>query len=314
MECAQSNEFRDMVAAHARFDGRCDALYPGVHFYRATQPTRFVKYLPFGPMVFVVAQGRKVARTGSLELVYAPCQYLVMTGNATFDFEIVEASPEAPYLSVGIELPSDVIARTLLALADANPGPVAEPAAAFVAPAEPIIKATVTRHVQASDDPIERRVVAPLVLEELVFRLLQTDAAAVLRSAVCRDRDSDAIQEAMRFMRERARQPLSVEDVARHVAMSASHFAHRFRAVAQTSPMRYLKQLRLQDARALLLVDGLRVGEVAARVGYESASHFSRDFKSYFGATPAEYLRQFRTAGSGERTAVPDIVEAPDAN
>jgi AraC-like DNA-binding protein len=70
----------------------------------------------------------------------------------------------------------------------------------------------------------------------------------------------------------------------------------------------------LQDARALLLSDGLRIGEVATRVGYESASHFTRDFKSYFGATPAEYLRRLRSAGSGETTAALDLALPRDAN
>ncbi|MGZ3437923.1 MAG: helix-turn-helix domain-containing protein, partial [Polyangia bacterium] len=133
---------------------------------------------------------------------------------------------------------------------------------------------------------------------------------AVLRAAVARDRDADSIQQAMLFMRAHATRPLSVEEVARHVAMSPSHFAHRFRAVARTSPMRYLKQVRLLDARALLLADGLRVNEAAARVGYESASHFTRDFKSYFGATPADYVRRFRIAGSGETIAAPGLAAA----
>lgn len=302
--------FQALVAAHARVDGRSDALHPGVYFYRATQPTRFRKTLAFGPTLTVVAQGRKVARFGALELAYAPCHYLVVTGEVTFDGEILEASPAAPYLAVCVELPCDVIARTLLALADTHVATAVEPAPAFVAPTDPAIKDTVVRLLRAMDDPLERRLVTPLILEELVFRLLRTDAAAVLRAAVARDRDADSIQQAMRFMRAHATRPLSVEEVARHVAMSPSHFAHRFRAVARTSPMRYLKQVRLLDARALLLTDGLRVSEAAARVGYESASHFTRDFKSYFGATPADYVRRFRIAGSGETIAAPGLAAA----
>jgi transcriptional regulator GlxA family with amidase domain len=150
--------------------------------------------------------------------------------------------------------------------------------------------------------------VAPLVLEELVFRLLRSDAAAVVRRAVVPDGNADAIQRAMVFMRRNAAKPLSVLTVARHVAMSPSHFAHRFRALARVSPMQYLKQLRLNEARALMLSEGLGVGEAAQRVGYESPSHFTRDFKSSFGAAPAVYVRalrgtrrsQPRIAGSGK--------------
>jgi AraC-like DNA-binding protein len=298
-----------LLAAHARVDGRCDTLHPGVHFYRATRPVRFDKVSTFGPTLTVVAQGRKLCRFGELELAYAPGSYLVVTGEGMFDGAVVEASPDAPYLSVCIELPSELVAKTLLALAGTESTPAADTMPAFVSTIDRALHDTVVRYVRAIDDPLERRMVAPLILEELVFRLLRSDAAAVLRAAVVRDRDADAIERAMRYMREHARDRLSVETVARQVGMSPSHFAHRFRAIARTSPMRYLKQLRLQDARALLLTDRLRVSEVAGRVGYESASHFTRDFKSYFGTTPAEYLRQIRTAGSGKRTAVPDIVE-----
>jgi AraC-like DNA-binding protein len=291
--CDESS-FAALIGAHASVEGRSDARHPGVYFYRATRRHHFHKALVFGPTLTLVAQGRKVARFGALELAYEPCRYLVVTGEVVFDGEILEASPSRPYLSVCIELPCDLIARTLLAMTDAKVATASDNAPAFVSPLDPQIKDTAVRFLDAIEDPLERQMVAPLVLEELVFRLLRTDAAAVLRSAVARDRDAESIQQAMRFMRKHARRALSVDEVARQVGMSPSHFAHRFRAVARTSPMGYLKQVRLQDARALLLSDGLRVSEAASRVGYESASHFTRDFKSYFGAAPAEYLRRFR--------------------
>jgi AraC-like DNA-binding protein len=101
----------------------------------------------------------------------------------------------------------------------------------------------------------------------------------------------------MEYMRANAARSLSVEGIARQVAMSPSHFAHRFRAVARTSPMRYLKQVRLDEARALLLSGNLRVSEAANRVGYESPSHFTRDFKVTYGVAPAEYLRRLAEKG-----------------
>ena len=115
------------------------------------------------------------------------------------------------------------------------------------------------------------------------------------------------VERAMAFMRANATRPLSVQAVARQVGMSPSHFAHRFRALARVSPMRYLKQIRLQEARALMLAGRASVAEAAVRVGYESPSHFTRDFKSSFGAAPAAYVRALRGpagasdgAGSGK--------------
>jgi len=88
--------------------------------------------------------------------------------------------------------------------------------------------------------------------------------------------------------------PFSVDSIARQVAMSTSHFAHRFRVVARMSPMRFVKEVRLDAARALLLCKGARASEVALRVGYESPAHFARDFKRRFGASPARYARRLR--------------------
>jgi len=141
----------------------------------------------------------------------------------------------------------------------------------------------------------ERRVLAPLSLRELIFHLLRSEHAATLRWAA-RGPDRARIQEAMTFLREHHEQKLTVEAVARRVAMSPSHFAHRFREVARMSPMRYLKTVRLQAARELLLVRGVGAAEAAGKVGYQSVSHFTRDFGRHFGEPPARYATRFRRA------------------
>jgi AraC-like DNA-binding protein len=151
----------------------------------------------------------------------------------------------------------------------------------------------VVKHHAAADDPVERRTLAPLAVEELVFRLLRSEAAAAMRGAI-RPTDTGPITEAMRLMRTQAFRPLSVEGIARQVAMSPSHFAHRFRAVARMTPMRFVKEVRLDAARTLLLSQGARASEVALRVGYESPAHFARDFKRRFGASPVRYARRLR--------------------
>ena len=108
------------------------------------------------------------------------------------------------------------------------------------------------------------------------------------------DGDLLKVESAMKFMRAHAARPLSVQQIARHVGMSESHFAHRFRDVARVSPMRYLRHVRLAEARSLMLAEGSRPSEVAGRVGFESASHFTREFKRFYGASPGEYVRRFR--------------------
>ena len=295
------------LQARATIDGVTQAAHSGVHFYRATAPVRFRKVPIFGPRLVVAAQGRKVAKFPGGELEYNENHYLVVTGGTQLEGHVVEASAEKPYLAMCIALAPEVVARTLLALSDAAPArPVAEPVApavpAFVSPLDDAVAGGVVRLLQALDDPLERRVLAPLVLDELVFRLLRSEAASFVRSAV-REGDN-SIQEAMRFMRQNATHSLTVEQVARHVGMSGSHFAHRFSAVARVSPMRFLKQLRLDAARELMLGQSVRAGDAAMQVGYESASHFTRDFKQAFGSAPGEYVRRFRADGAPAQAGV----------
>jgi AraC-like DNA-binding protein len=300
MEPRRAHNLLDLVAAHAPHEGRHESPLPGMWFWRRDHPSLPITAQTYSLVLAVIVQGKKAAHFDGHAYAYDPLHYLVFTGESAFASEVIEATPDRPYLSLGLAMPPELVARTLLALADLD---LDRPAAcddeddepAFVAPLAPDLHDALCRLIRASDDPVERPLLAPLVREEIVFRLLRSDAAARLRRAVRSD-DAARIQDTMAFIRAHASTRLSVDELARRVAMSPSHFAHRFRAVARLSPMRYVKHVRLHEAR-LLLLNGARASEAADQVGYASASHFTRDFKAYFGAPPAEYGRKI--AGSG---------------
>lgn len=167
----------------------------------------------------------------------------------------------------------------------------------YVTDADADLLGAAVRLVRTLDDPTERSVLAPLVLREIVFRLLRSDAAAGLRRTAGNGDDDLRIREAMRYMEAHAKERLTVLRVARAVAMSPSHFAHRFRDVARVTPMQYLKHVRLREARLLLLEEGARAAEAGKRVGYRSPAHFSRDFVQAFGVAPSRYAERFRSGG-----------------
>jgi AraC-like DNA-binding protein len=291
-------EIIERVARGARTEGITVSPVDGLRYHRASRPAPWPRLYARGPSVTVVAQGRKVVSSGGTTLSYDASRYFVITSEAVFDGDIVDATPARPFLAVCYEIPPDVVAKLLLCFADAaaEPAPdvATDTAPAYVGPITGEISECVLRLLRAADDPLERRVVTPLVVEELVFRLLRSDAAAAIRGAVGGGSDGDKIRAAMQFFHAHLERPLTVDDVARHVAMSPSHFAHRFRAIARVSPMRYLKQLRLHHARGLIVSAGLRVSEAAARAGYESTSHFTREFRELFGAAPGAYARRMR--------------------
>jgi AraC-like DNA-binding protein len=292
----------ELVDAHSKNEGTTLEARSAIHFYRVSEPCKYRKVASVTPRLIVVAQGKKIGQFPEGELIYDENHFLVVTAETPFEGYVLEASPSRPYLAMCVELGPEIIARTLLALADGDGPPRSgtkslAPAGsralpAFVAPLDEPFANALIRILSALGDPLERKILLPLAMEELVFRLLRTDAAAVLRSAI-REGDS-SIRTAMAFIRANASNALTVEGVARHVGMSSSHFAHRFSEVARVSPMRFLKHVRLEAARELILSGNVRIGETASRVGYESASHFTRDFKVAYGASPAEYARRVR--------------------
>lgn len=285
--------FVDWIDRHAVEEGRADTPYAGLSVFRVSSPTVMRKEQAFGVTLGIVAQGRKALRVDGRTLEIDPAHYLVVTREMQYDATVQPESELRPFLGVGVTFSPELVAKAMVALADGSDPRSGPPAPAFTAPLEAALAEPLSRLLNAVDDPVERRTLAPLAVEELVFRLLRSDAATAMRGAL-RPGDARPITEAMRLMRMQAFQPLSVKAIARQVAMSPSHFAHRFRVVARMSPMRFVKEVRLDAARTLLLSDGVRAAEVALRVGYESPAHFSRDFKRRFGTSPARYARRPR--------------------
>lgn len=289
---------RDMVAARTPVDGRTDALYPGLRCYRFSHPIRYEKTQRLTPGVVVVLQGRKTAHLGGgRSLAYGAMQCLVLGAEVACLGTVVGASAAAPYLAIHLDLPPDVLVKSVLALAEGVGALPAEPARVrehFTAPVGPEVVEAFARLLLAADDPVDRRTLAPLAVEEIVLRLLRSEAAAAIRSAGAVTKAGARIQTAIAFMRRHLGRPLSVAEIAGHVHMSPSHFAHSFREVAGVTPMRCIRDLRLEEARSLMLGAGLRPGDAAAKVGFESAAHFNRAFRRRFETTPAEYVRRMQ--------------------
>jgi AraC-like DNA-binding protein len=282
---------RDLVLRHAPTDGHFGISFPDLCIYRFSRPTTFRKAATFGVTLGVVLQGTKRVRIGRHELAVDPMRLLVVTRESEHESAASSPSPDRPYVGLSLCFGPERVARALLALAEAGGPTTREAVPAFVMPCDAPIADALERLVRTLDDPLDRKLLAPLAIDEILFRLLRSDAAAAVRSGVASGADAQRILESMQFIRDHHPEKLSVQSVARHVAMSASHFAHRFRAVARVSPMRYLREVRLDRARSLLLEDGARAGDVAAHVGFESPAHFAREFRRRFGVPPSHYLR-----------------------
>ncbi len=281
---------RARAFALAPNEGHTPIEEPAMCLYRYAEPTQITKTCTFGVTLGVVLAGEKRMVVSGLDLVADPSQLVVITRDAEYSSIAITPPPDRSYLGLSILFGPERVAKALIALCDAGGcSDSAEAARAFSMPLDADIIDAMDRLLRTLDDPVDRTLISPLILDELLFRLLRSDAAATVRAGVGPAQDATRILEAMQFIRANHPAKLTVEGLAKQVAMSPSHFAHRFTAVARVSPMRYVREVRLERARLLMTEQGARASEVASRVGFESAAHFAREFKRRFGRSPTQY-------------------------
>ena len=286
VDCPIGLAVRGLITDFARDEGQTPLPFPGLSVCRYTAPTLYDKAATDGTIVGAVLQGAKQLRIGSRALTVPAGRIVVVTRPCAYASSVTQANRQQPYLAVSLSFPPERVARALIALAEVGGTPGREATPAFLLDCDLGIATAFERLLRIVADPVEATLLGPLIVEEILLRLLRTDAAATLRAGVGSPADAQRVLQAMQYMRDNYAEKLRVEEVARRVAMSPSHFAHRFQAVARISPMRFLRQVRLDRARERL-VGGARVSEVALEVGFESPAHFTREFKRKFGFTPS---------------------------
>lgn len=288
---------RELADSLAPAEGHVAPLFPNLCLYRFSAPTTYRKAATFGVTLGVALEGEKRVIMGERELTVTPSQLLVVTRES----EHLSAAMTAPYLGLSLCFGPERVAKALVALAEAGGDAAPEPVPAFQIPPDAGIAGALERLLSYLRDPLDQKLLAPLAIDEILFRLLRSDAAAAVRAGVGSASSAAPILEVMQYIRSHHAQKLTVERLAKRAAMSPSHFAHRFRAVARVSPMRYLRDARLDRARQLLLENGGRVSEVALVVGFESPAHFTREFKRRFGVAPSRSLAGVITPGRAPR-------------
>jgi AraC-like DNA-binding protein len=248
----------------------------------------------YEPGVALIVQGSKRVLLGTDAFVYGPHDLLITTLNLPTVAQILEASPEKPYLSLFLRLDENEIAR--LMMEGQVPPPrtqTAERAMATGRVTWPLLSAF-QRLVELLDEPDALPAVAPLVQREILYRLLTSDQGDRLRQIGAVGSQNHQIGRAIQLLKVNFAKPLSVDELASHARMSASTFHHHFRALTAMSPLQYQKWLRLTEARRLMLADRLDASSAAFRVGYESASQFSREYSRQFGAPPMRDIAALR--------------------
>jgi len=295
---ANREELVDRIARVMQRDGKLEAQ-PGLFFNRLSTPDQPVHGV-LEPSFCVIAQGSKQILLGDQRFHYDPAHYLITTMGLPAAGKVVDASPERPYLSFRLVLDPSVVTSVMVESGAVQPrGEGGGVKALDVSPMDANLLDATLRLVRLADTPGEYRALAPLVVREIVYRLLTGAQAGRLRHLATFGGHAHRMVRAVKRLSEDFAKPLRIEDIAQELGMSVSGFHAHFKAVTAMSPLQFQKQLRLQEARRLMLNENLDAGEAGYRVGYDDQSHFSREYKRHFGEPPmrdVERLRELATA------------------
>ncbi|WP_172826593.1 AraC family transcriptional regulator [Mycobacterium sp. 1423905.2] len=268
-------------------------LWPGLTIYRFPEPTQPEWQEIQGLSIGIVAQGRKAVIDNGKRYVYDQFNYLVINGDLRFQSVILDASPSHPCLCLVLK----VEPSTVRSISENMPGPHLTRATAVRELAEPCLVSAMDDHVLSSllrflrslSTSVDRRVLAPLYLRELVYRVLQREQSARMLHFAAQQAAGNPIAAALTYIDTHLADPITVASLAGQVGLSPSAFTRAFRELTGSSPYQYVKDARLDRARDLVMDRRLGVSEVAHRVGYTSASHFIKEFRTRFGTTPRDY-------------------------
>jgi AraC-like DNA-binding protein len=288
------DELAALIACAVRAEGKVEPL-AGLHLSRTVRPFERVHTVS-GPAFCVIAQGSKEIFLGPERYQYDPAHYLLVTAALPLAGHVLEASPERPYLSLRLELDPSLVGSVIVEAGHPAPHRPANVRAIDVSALDAGLLDAVVRLVRLVDLPAEARFMAPLITREIIYRLLQGEQGARLRHMADPGGHTHRIASAIERLRRDFNQPLRIERLARELGMSVSGFHHHFKAVTALSPLQFQKQLRLQEARRLMLGEHLDDAAAAHRVGYGNASHFNREYKRLFGLPPIRDVERLRAA------------------
>lgn len=296
---SQVEELARLIARFAPSDGVHQTAIPRLKVVRLSQPSEPMHGL-HEPALCIIAQGAKQVILGDRIYRYDAAHCLVVSLDLPVIGQVIEATPDEPYLCVKLELDPAAIGALML---EAPPLAETEPSSGSgltISPMTPALRDAVIRLTGLLETPADIAVLAPLVEREILYRLLTGDQAARLRQIAVAESKLQQVNRAIGWIKRNYRKPFSVEVVAAEARMSPSALHQHFKAVTAMSPLQYQKQLRLQEARRLILAKAHDAASAGFQVGYESPSQFSREYSRLFGAPPLRDVARLRGASAAD--------------
>lgn len=259
---------------------------PGLTLFRIEEASP-PHHLLYNPRLLVVLRGSKAVILGGAPFQIDPATFLLVSADLPVCTNVRPGADGRSHLALTLDIDRLLLADVLQKL----PGwsaPAATPSAGVVsAPMDQALLAPLERLLQLLDTPREAAFLQPLILQEIYFRLFQGGLGGTLAPLVMLGSHLNQIARATDWIKAHYREPMSIEALAEIAGMSVTSFHRHFKAVTLMTPLQYRTQIRLQEARRILLAERQTAGSAGLMVGYDSQSQFSRDYRRMFGAPPA---------------------------
>ena len=277
-------EIAAIIARYASEDGTCATPVDFLFFSRLSAPSE-----PFHkaqtPCFALVAQGAKTLTLGDEVFHYGVGNCLVVSLDLPIVGQVTEASVEVPHLGLGLTITSDRLKELMTRISVPEPAMADSKRGVAVDSAGPELLDALLRLLRLLEHPKDIAAMAPLIEQEILYRLLTGPFGPTLMRIARADSPSNRIAKAISWLRQNSTHQLRIDDLAAHVGMT---------------PMQYQKRLRLHEARRLMLVERLDVGTAGYRVGYQSPSQFSREYSRLYGLSPLRDVESLRGTLRGD--------------
>jgi AraC-type DNA-binding domain-containing proteins len=286
--------FRRLLEIYAPHDGVFDIAVKGAHTVRRSRASDELNHIVQDASLCLVAQGAKRVMLGREAYEYDATKMVVFSIDVPVASQLTRASAAQPFLCLKIDLDLKRVGELALKVFPDGLPRSDDSSAICIAPMDGKIVEAGIRLMEALADPGDIKWVAPLVVDEMIIRLLRSPIGPALASIAVKDAGISGIARAVSWLQGNYAKPIQVDQLAGIAHMSASSFHQHFKAVTSMSPLQYQKTLRLQEARRLMLSKMLDAGDACQLVGYASASQFSREYSRFFGAAPTKDVMRLR--------------------
>lgn len=287
------DEFTQLIERHTNAEGKHRTDIQSLVLIRSSHVTG-PHYSVHNPSLCIIAQGLKQLTLAQENFLYGPTEYLLTSVDLPISGQVIKASPSAPYLAIKLEFTPSEILEVLHNSHIKRFRKDKVKRGIAVNQLEGSLLDAVIRLVRLLDAPEDIPALAPLIKKEIIYRLLQGKQGALLKQMAIEESSTYQISDAIQYIKNNFHQSFRIDDLAEIANLSVSSFHRQFKEVTAMSPIQFQKQLRLQEARRLLVIESTDATDAAFRVGYESPSQFSREYSRMFGLPPKEDLKRLR--------------------